>query len=146
MRPELEVPLAVDVVPGATHPEAATMEPAAESEDSQLHAARDLERRDSGLPQHFEFPLSSSTPLEPVALSVAAVRHRGRVNSTDRARGYGFIVDQRGVTWFFHRRTLSAGMHWASVKPGLEVEFSAGWYGRGPCAVDVAPAVVEVSH
>jgi len=62
-------------------------------------------------------------------------RQRGRVNSWDRKKGFGFIRREKGRDVFVHRNHILSGDR--HLEPGEQVEFAVRLMPRGPAAVDV---------
>jgi LuxR family transcriptional regulator, glucitol operon activator len=52
-------------------------------------------------------------------------------------RDFGFITDDQGNDWFFHRLFLLNQADWLSVQQGARVAFAKGRNHKGPCAVRV---------
>jgi CspA family cold shock protein len=51
--------------------------------------------------------------------------------------GFGFLEDERGREWYFHRRSFRPERGWDSLRRGQKVSFEIGKNQRGPCAVTV---------
>lgn len=51
--------------------------------------------------------------------------------------GFGFLEDDEGREWYFHRNSFSPPKGWDNLKRGQKVSFEIGGNQRGPCAVKV---------
>jgi len=51
--------------------------------------------------------------------------------------GFGFLEDERGREWYFHRKSFRPERGWESLRRGQKVSFEIGTNERGPCAVTV---------
>jgi LuxR family glucitol operon transcriptional activator len=54
-------------------------------------------------------------------------------------QNYGFITDDTGLDWFFHRTGLVQPSIWPKLVPVQRVKFRIGKNARGPCAVEISP-------
>jgi LuxR family glucitol operon transcriptional activator len=71
--------------------------------------------------------------------NVAAVpRYRGTVTWINATGTYGFLVDDQGKQWFWHRNHLRERNLTTMLKEGSELEFAAGANQNGECAVDIS--------
>ncbi len=59
----------------------------------------------------------------------------GSITRIERAHGYGFIVDDGGMDWFFVNENVRGGLD--AVWEGERVAFAAESTTSGPRAVDV---------
>lgn len=62
---------------------------------------------------------------------------KGAVTSVGTAVLYGFIRDDAGQEWFFHRKNLGNPDAYWRLRVGDRVTFRVGSNRRGPCAVDI---------
>lgn len=61
---------------------------------------------------------------------------QGRVTRIEAQQGFGWLVDDAGLDWFF----VSGGVRGAAMDalaPGQRVSFSYEWTPKGPRAADV---------
>jgi LuxR family glucitol operon transcriptional activator len=61
----------------------------------------------------------------------------GRVEEVVQDRGFGYIRDDSGGRWFFHRNQVKGKDVWGQLRIGARVEFRVGRNPRGPCAIEV---------
>jgi len=50
---------------------------------------------------------------------------------------YGFIEDEKGERWFFHKNHLKIQEQWIAIKTGSTVSFNKGKNQNGECAINV---------
>ncbi len=60
----------------------------------------------------------------------------GNISRLVPAHGYGFLVDDNGIEWFFLAEGVRGGV-FDEIWPDERVGFSAGWPPEGPRAVPV---------
>jgi LuxR family glucitol operon transcriptional activator len=79
--------------------------------------------------------------IQPTVASVAETQPRivGTVHRLAPGTNFGFIRDDEGMDWFFHRRHLETAQDWREIKPGKKVSFKKGRNAKGDCAISVAP-------
>jgi len=59
-------------------------------------------------------------------------------HTTGERRGYGFIRDDAGGNWFFHKRAIQAfGPAFADLQEGDPVTFTPIEHPKGPRAIEV---------
>jgi cold shock protein len=59
----------------------------------------------------------------------------GRVKSVHEEKGFGFILDDSGTEYFFHRSAVSGNFD--DLREGDRVEFDTGQGPKGPRAENV---------
>ncbi|MDB6157020.1 MAG: ATPase, partial [Gammaproteobacteria bacterium] len=64
-------------------------------------------------------------------------RLRGIISSISASGPYGFIKDNEGRRWFFHRNHMYDSGKWPVIQVGSHVEFAVGTNQKGECAIDV---------
>jgi cold shock CspA family protein len=72
------------------------------------------------------------------SVSESPVRIVGTVYKLALGTNFGFICDDAGINWFFHRGELESAQDWREMKPGKKVSFLIGRNARGSCAIGVA--------
>ena len=60
----------------------------------------------------------------------------GTVKRIELARGFGFIVDDAGLDWFFVRQDVRGG-NLETLAVDERVTFTFGWSSTGPRATDI---------
>lgn len=60
----------------------------------------------------------------------------GTVKRVERALGFGFLVDEAGMDWFFVSDGVRGGL--SSLLVGDVVHFTPEWTAKGPRASDIA--------
>jgi CspA family cold shock protein len=65
---------------------------------------------------------------------------QGTIKKLVSDRGFGFIADEDGVEYFFHRSGLDRAMNFDSLQGGERVQFDIEPSQRGPRATRVRPA------
>jgi len=58
----------------------------------------------------------------------------GTIKNVNHEKGYGFIVDSKGVEYFFHRSGLEVREAFALLRHGLRVQFTSVDAPKGPRA------------
>jgi len=58
----------------------------------------------------------------------------GTIKNVNHEKGYGFIVDERGIEYFFHRSGLEVREGFAQLRHGLRVHFTSIDAPKGPRA------------
>jgi LuxR family glucitol operon transcriptional activator len=81
---------------------------------------------------------SSAPALMPETITAMgdANEHHGIIKSLPTGTNYGFITDDEGIDWFFHRGGLT-NQDWNSLREGQRVLFRIGYNEHGKCAINV---------
>ncbi|APG11201.1 hypothetical protein BKD09_22985 [Bradyrhizobium japonicum] len=61
----------------------------------------------------------------------------GEISKILLDKRFGFIVEDNGSEWFFHRNHLDQPSTFERLLPGIRVSFTVGNNERGPCAIDI---------
>jgi cold shock CspA family protein len=64
------------------------------------------------------------------------MKRYGNISRLVPEHGYGFLVDDSGMEWFFLADGVRDGLFY-SIWPDERVGFSAEWTPKGPRAVDI---------
>jgi len=64
----------------------------------------------------------------------------GTIKKITKDRGFGFIVGEDGVEYFFHQSELRGGLTFDQLREGQSVRFETAQSDKGPRAADVHPA------
>ena len=64
----------------------------------------------------------------------------GKIQRLIGDKGFGFIKDEGGQEYFFHRSELRDGTRFESLQEGQRVEFTPGQGPKGPRAEAVRPS------
>lgn len=64
----------------------------------------------------------------------------GTIKKVVADRGFGFITDERGADFFFHRNELDRSLDFDRLGGGERVEFQVQQSPKGPRAVQVRAA------
>lgn len=64
----------------------------------------------------------------------------GAIKRLVRDRGFGFIKDEGGQEWFFHRSGVGADTPFEQLREGQRVSFDEEASTEGPRATNVRPA------
>lgn len=64
-------------------------------------------------------------------------RIEGRVRRLVGAGSYGFLADNAGQEWFFHRNNFRVLSQWDLLQIGSRLEFSKGQNSQGRCAIEI---------
>lgn len=85
-------------------------------------------------------PAERRDPTLQANMAGDGIRHSGRITSLVAGTEYGFLFDDDGQRWFFHRQHFREPRAWVDAVVGSRVEFAVGRNSRGACAVDVTLA------
>jgi len=58
----------------------------------------------------------------------------GTIKNVNHEKGYGFIVDERGIEYFFHRSGLEVREGFTHLRHGVRVQFTSVDAPKGPRA------------
>lgn len=64
-------------------------------------------------------------------------RRMGTIKNIVREKRFGFIREDDGSEWFFHRKHMRAATAFDTLEQGRRVLFSIGENEQGPCAIEV---------
>ena len=64
----------------------------------------------------------------------------GTIKKIVADRGFGFVTDERGTDYFFHRNELEGSLDFDRLQGGERVEFQVQQSPKGPRAVQVKAA------
>jgi len=64
----------------------------------------------------------------------------GTIKKIVADRGFGFVTDERGADYFFHRNELESSLDFDRLQGGERVEFQVQQSPKGPRAVQVKAA------
>ncbi|WPO42029.1 cold shock domain-containing protein [Tardiphaga sp. 42S5] len=80
-------------------------------------------------------PLPKERPI--VEPTLAARQRVGTVKNTFPEKRFGFIREDNGSEWFFHKNHLREPSQFEDYESGLRVLFDVGKNEQGPCAVSI---------
>ena len=81
--------------------------------------------------------LPSSVEGTEVGAALSVGQRAGTIKNVVREKKFGFIREDNGSEWFFHRNHLRQPSQFESIDEGDRVLFKIGENDQGPCAAAI---------